>query len=179
VDHCYTPLVSRTYRNGFSSAVGSRTVLSLQVSLWVWPNSMIRSKFILGTSIGGLFLPLLLPVLIKTWGITSTLRILSIAILIVLVAALPFLRGRLPDTRVRARAPRPVNRSYLRSPLFWVFMSMNLLQALAFFVPVLWLPCGPCFALYRDRSLTLSCSIRRLHASQQHPVFACRYYAEW
>jgi MCP family monocarboxylic acid transporter-like MFS transporter 10 len=134
---------------------------------------------ILGTSIGGPFLPLLLPVLVKRWGIASTLRVLFIAILVILVVSLPFLRGRLPITRVRARAPRSADRSYLRTALFWIFVVTNLMQALAFFVPILWLPCQylllfPC----RDGGLNLPCSIRSLIAPQRYTVAVGFNYAE-
>jgi MFS transporter, MCT family, solute carrier family 16 (monocarboxylic acid transporters), member 10 len=86
-------------------------------------------------------LPLLLPIMLKRWGMAMTLRVISIIIAVILVLALPFLRGRLPYARVRANPTRTTDRRWIRAPLFWIFIITNLFQGLAFFVPVLWLPC--------------------------------------
>jgi MFS transporter, MCT family, solute carrier family 16 (monocarboxylic acid transporters), member 10 len=108
---------------------------------------------------GGLILPLLLPVFIKAWGTAVTLRILSFVVIVSLLPVLPFIRGRLPETRTRGPAARRSGQSWARSPLFWTLVVVNTLQGFAYFVPIVWLPstfdrlCGEWMALMEDYSL--------------------------
>ncbi|KAF7362382.1 MFS general substrate transporter [Mycena venus] len=60
-----------------------------------------------GNAAGGLLLPLVLPPLISKYGSSKTLRILAIAIAIFLFPLLPFIKGRLPQTRARIHGPTP------------------------------------------------------------------------
>jgi hypothetical protein len=98
----------------------------------------------LGTAAGGLLLPLVLPPLISNYGSSKTLRILAIAIAILLFPLLPFLKGRLPQTRVRIHGPAPRGapgpQEWMKNKSFWVFLSVNTLQGLAYFVPIVYLP---------------------------------------
>jgi MFS transporter, MCT family, solute carrier family 16 (monocarboxylic acid transporters), member 10 len=89
---------------------------------------------------GGLVLPFLLPGLIKAWGMAMTLRILSVIVIVSLLPVLPFIRGRLPETRVRGPTARTSGRAWARSPLFWMLVIVNTLQGFAYFVPIIWLP---------------------------------------
>ena len=45
-----------------------------------------------GTSVGALFLPIILPNLVNAYGTATTLRILSVAIMVLILPSLPFLR---------------------------------------------------------------------------------------
>jgi MCP family monocarboxylic acid transporter-like MFS transporter 10 len=90
-----------------------------------------------GTAVGGLVLPLILPVLINAWGIPVTLRVLSVAIVVALVPVLPFVKGRLPTAGARASAPKDTR--WRRTPSFWALIAVNTLQGLSYFVPVLYI----------------------------------------
>ncbi|KAJ4499326.1 major facilitator superfamily domain-containing protein [Lentinula lateritia] len=79
-----------------------------------------------GTAVGGILLPLILPPLLSSYGPTKTLRILSIAIALLLVPLLPLIKGRLPESRIRAMGPTP--------------LVANTLQGFGYFVPIVWLP---------------------------------------
>ena len=102
----------------------------------------------LGTSWGGLLLPLILPPLLNKYGIPKTLRFLGIAQVIILVIILPFIRGRLPESRVHGPDARGRSASgtpgqvYLKNKIFWFILLATLLQGLAYFIPILWLPCA-------------------------------------
>jgi MFS transporter, MCT family, solute carrier family 16 (monocarboxylic acid transporters), member 10 len=98
------------------------------------------TDFLAGTAIYGLILPLLLPICFDAWGTVVTLRALSVAFVVSLVPVLPFIRGRLPETRIRGPAARASDRSWARSPLFWTLVIMYTLQGFGHFLPILWLP---------------------------------------
>ena len=92
-----------------------------------------------GTAVGGLILPIVQPKLISAYGTSATLRILGIAMAVILVPLLPFLKGRLPNIR-QAHGPTPRLKHPLLSFGFIMLMLVNTLQSLAYFVPLVWLP---------------------------------------
>jgi MFS family permease len=94
-----------------------------------------------GTASGGAVLPLVLPPLIKAHGTSKTLRILSLVSVSCLLPALPFIRGRLPETN-RAHAPgrRVSQYAFLKAGTFWATFAVSMLQGFAYFVPIIWLP---------------------------------------
>ena len=109
---------------------------------------MANGVMFAGTGVGGLFLPVALPILVNTYGVTSTLRILSVSIVVLVLPGLPFLRPRLPESRMRVLETRPHveaeervrKMEVLKDPSFIVGITANTLQGLAYFVPLLWLP---------------------------------------
>lgn len=61
------------------------------------------------------------------------------------MVTVPFLRSRLPESRVAHASTQPrattSNRaSYLKDRTFWIINLANTVQSLAYFVPMLWLP---------------------------------------
>ena len=104
-------------------------------------NFTYRAHHVLGTAVGGLLLPLVLPVLLQKYGNATTLRALAVVELIALLVSMPFVRGRLPEARVHGPAARaPASRSWLKDRALIFVVAANTLQGLAYFVPVLWLP---------------------------------------
>ncbi|KAJ7163489.1 major facilitator superfamily domain-containing protein [Mycena crocata] len=97
-----------------------------------------------GNSTGGLLLPLVLPPLISKHGASKTLRILAIAVAVLLVPVLPFVKGRLPQSRVRIHGPAPRGVSgpqdWMKHKSFWICLAANTLQGFAYFVPIVYLP---------------------------------------
>ncbi|KAG7088081.1 hypothetical protein E1B28_012112 [Marasmius oreades] len=95
-----------------------------------------------GTGLGGLILPLILPLFISSYGPQRTLRYVSIALFCLLLPVLPFAKGRLPYLRSRVSGPEPrgSTRGWLKSRTFWVLMCVNTLQGFGHFVPIVWLP---------------------------------------
>ncbi|KIJ64420.1 hypothetical protein HYDPIDRAFT_181709 [Hydnomerulius pinastri MD-312] len=93
-----------------------------------------------GTAIGGFFFPLVIPRLLNRYGISMALRILSFALIGSLLPFLPFIKGRLPESRVHGPIARPRDVSWLKSTAFWVVVVANTLQGFAYFVPLVWLP---------------------------------------
>ncbi|KAJ3801192.1 MFS general substrate transporter [Lentinula aff. detonsa] len=96
-----------------------------------------------GTGVGGILLPLILPPMLSSYGPPKTLRILSIAIALLVVPLLPFIKGRLPESRNRAMGPTPRGRGnveWKKSVSFWVLVVANTFQGFGYFVPIVWLP---------------------------------------
>lgn len=85
--------------------------------------------------------PIILPALISRFGIKLTTRIYAIALLVCLIPALPFMKARLPESRVHGPAPRAGGtRAWYADRTFWFFITINTLQGFAHFVPLTWLP---------------------------------------
>ncbi|KAF8172024.1 major facilitator superfamily domain-containing protein [Mycena galopus ATCC 62051] len=118
--------------------------ISFMSEWFVVRRGMANGILFAGTAAGGLLLPLSLPRLISKYGSSKTLRILGIAIGVLLFALLPFVKGRLPQTRVRIHGPAPRGapgaRDWMKNKSFWVFLAVNTLQGFAYFVPIVYLP---------------------------------------
>ncbi|KAK7022125.1 major facilitator superfamily domain-containing protein [Favolaschia claudopus] len=115
--------------------------LSFMSEWFVARRGMANGILFAGTSVGGLLLPLTLTPMISRYGSSTTLRILGIAIGILLFLLLPFVKGRLPDARIRVHGPAPRGaRGWMSHKAFWLFLTVNTLQALGFFIPIVYLP---------------------------------------
>lgn len=105
-----------------------------------------------------MFFPIILPALISRFGIMVTTRIYAVALAVCMLPALPFLKARLPETRVHGPAPRSGPRPWMRDRAFWFFITINTLQGFAHFVPLTWLPSASLFScptLLLTRKLSL------------------------
>ncbi|KAJ7741351.1 MFS general substrate transporter [Mycena metata] len=118
--------------------------ISYMSEWFVARRGMANGILFAGTAVGGAVLPFLLPPLIASYGSSKTLRILAIAIAISLVPLLSLVKGRLPHTRARISGPAPRGapkaQDWMRTKTFWLFLATNTLQALAYFVPIVYLP---------------------------------------
>ncbi|KAJ7088369.1 MFS general substrate transporter [Mycena belliarum] len=118
--------------------------ISYMSEWFVARRGMANGILFAGSSTGGILIPLGLPPLISNYGAPKTLRILSIAIAVVLFPVLPFVKGRLPETRGRVHGPAPRgapgSSDWLRHKSFWVILAVNTLQGFAYFVPIVYLP---------------------------------------
>ena len=61
-----------------------------------------------------------------------------------MVPILPFLRPRLPESRVHGPGPSAhsnhTNRSWAKDPMFLLAVLANTFQGFAYFIPLIWLP---------------------------------------
>ncbi|KAJ7728831.1 MFS general substrate transporter [Mycena maculata] len=117
----YSP--SRQYRDA--------ACISYMSEWFVARRGMANSILFTRTAAGGLLLPLML-------------RILVIAMAVLVFPLLPFVKGRLPPTRVQIQgsAPRgdPGSHSWMRQKSFWILITVNTLQGSAYFVLIVYLP---------------------------------------
>ncbi|KAJ7133628.1 major facilitator superfamily domain-containing protein [Mycena epipterygia] len=130
---------------GVLYAIGGFLLYSPTISYmsewFVARRGMANGILFAGTGAGGVLLPLVLPPLISAYGSPKTLRILAIAIAILLFPALPFAKGRLPQTRTQIHGPAPRGAAdWMKQKSFWAFLAVNTLQGSAYFVPITYLP---------------------------------------
>ncbi|MBW0473071.1 hypothetical protein O181_012786 [Austropuccinia psidii MF-1] len=106
---------------------------------WIIRRGFAGGIMFAGSSTFGLIIPPILDWSLGKYGTSKTLRFFGIVFLAGMFPLLPFFRGRLPVSSVR-RKNSLKTRIYFSRPLFWAFMSLSLIQSLAFFVPALYLP---------------------------------------
>jgi hypothetical protein len=92
----------------------------------------VHWTLLLGTAMGGLVLPLTLPMSIRRYGIQTTLRASAVGFLLFVLPVLPFIRGREPDSRNRGPRQRGSVRP-LKSYSFWLLLGTVTIQSLAYF----------------------------------------------
>lgn len=109
--------------------------------LWVSPPPKRHSTLTTtqaGTGSAGLIIPFLLTTLLEKYGFRTTLRIWSLAILILSMPLLYFLRPRLPISAA-SQSPR-YGLAFLRSSTFWVLHLSLVIESLGYFLPSIYLP---------------------------------------
>ncbi|KAJ3876733.1 major facilitator superfamily domain-containing protein [Lentinula edodes] len=137
-----TPVITRNpYHKRTSMYVG--TILcwtslfaasyTTQVKLYHWfhhKRGFANSVVFAGTAVGGILLP-------------SSYPLLSIAMALLIIPLLPLIKGRLPESRIRAMGPTPRGRGnaeWTKSISFWILVLANTFQGFGYFVPIVWLP---------------------------------------
>lgn len=83
-------------------------------------------------------MPLVLEVLLSRYGFRTTLRAVACAMVILMAPLLFFVKPRLPIPA--ASASRRIDVGFLRSPLFWVLQTFNIVQGTGYFLPSNYLP---------------------------------------
>ncbi|KAG5973973.1 hypothetical protein E4U55_000157 [Claviceps digitariae] len=103
-----------------------------------------------GAGVSGSVLPFLLEYMLHDFGFRTTLRIWAAAFIIITVPLVYFIKPRLPPPQQQqqwsgdgSRSPSKRNPFYLRftlSPTFMLHQLANVVQALGFFLPSIYLP---------------------------------------
>ncbi|TRM64968.1 major facilitator superfamily domain-containing protein [Schizophyllum amplum] len=150
---CAASLLAASFTTKVSSLVALQGVMyAIGGSLIYSPTMLYMSEWFIrlrgtasgvvfaGTATGGLVFPLVFPKIIASHGVPKTLRILAVVIACALLPVLPFIKGRLPHTRVQGPAPRASNHDWLKNPSFWLYIVVDLVQGFGHFMPIVWLP---------------------------------------
>ncbi|KAK0187747.1 MFS general substrate transporter [Armillaria mellea] len=150
---CWASLLGASYATKISTLIGLQGVLyavggsllyapciSYMSEWFVTRRGLANGVIFAGTATGGLILPLILPELISRHGTAKTLRILSVALAVLLLPALPFVKPRVPDPRSRQQVTPPRSREWMKSASFWILLAANTFQGFGYFVPIVWLP---------------------------------------
>ncbi|KAF5844762.1 hypothetical protein GGP41_008758 [Bipolaris sorokiniana] len=90
-----------------------------------------------GTGLGGVVVPLLLQWLLNRYGFRTALRVWAIALFTITLPLTYFLKPRLP---VPTNSRTKITLTFLSSKSFWILQSGNVMQALGFFIPSIYLP---------------------------------------
>ncbi|KAL6882483.1 major facilitator superfamily domain-containing protein [Trichoderma longibrachiatum] len=91
-----------------------------------------------GTGLGGFAIPLLLEYLLGRYGLRTTLRIWAVALFVLTVPVVYFIKPRLPISATAHIKPSKLGFLFDRS--FLVYQAANIAEALGFFMPGLYLP---------------------------------------
>ncbi|ETW80881.1 MFS monocarboxylate transporter, partial [Heterobasidion irregulare TC 32-1] len=151
---CWTSLLGASYTTkiqilillqGVLFALGGALLYSPCISYmsewFVRRRGLANGILFSGSAAGGLFLPFIIPPLIRAHGPFATLRILSVAIIIAVFPALFFIKPRLPEKRVHGPRRRSAGSGiWLSSSPWWILVVANTIQGFGYFVPIIWLP---------------------------------------
>ncbi|KAL9631687.1 MAG: hypothetical protein Q9204_004122 [Flavoplaca sp. TL-2023a] len=91
-----------------------------------------------GTGVSGVVLPFVMSALLTRFGFRTTLRAYAVALIILALPLLYFIRPRLPLAQTSLQ--RRLDLSFLRTSAFWIPESANVAQGLGYFIPSIYLP---------------------------------------
>ncbi|GMG53401.1 unnamed protein product [Aspergillus oryzae var. brunneus] len=91
-----------------------------------------------GTGVSGVVLPLVLQWLLNAYGHKTTLRIWAVTLFLLAAPLLYYVKPRLPISR--ASSVRAFDLSFLWSHTFLIFQMGNIVEALGYFLPTIYLP---------------------------------------
>lgn len=91
-----------------------------------------------GSGISGVLFPLLLEWLLDSYGAPTTLRVSAVTLFVLSIPFLYFHRPRISPSSAVNRIP--LDFSFLYSKTFLVYQFGNIVQALGFFLPTIYLP---------------------------------------
>ncbi|KAK5997754.1 MFS-type transporter pytF-like protein [Cladobotryum mycophilum] len=91
-----------------------------------------------GTGLGGLTIPLVLEYLLGRWGFRTTLRIWAVALFVLTVPLVWFLKPRLPASATAHI--KPFNLGFLLNRSFGLYQLGNVVEAVGYFLPGVFLP---------------------------------------
>ncbi|KAH6607310.1 hypothetical protein Trco_003623 [Trichoderma cornu-damae] len=92
-----------------------------------------------GTGLGGFAIPLLLEFLLGRYGLRTTLRIWAVALFVLMIPVVYFVKPRLPVATGPAQS-KPWKLGFLADRSFLLYRAANIVEALGFFMPGLYLP---------------------------------------
>lgn len=121
-----------------------------------------------GTGLAGVILPLMMETLLGAIGFRSTLRLWS-GLLFLLTAPLSlFIKPRLPvSSQVHAR---PFDLRFMRMPSFVMYQTFNVIEAMGFFLPGLYLPTYARSALGAQSAYASAATVLMVNVAS---VFGC------
>ncbi|MCJ1478846.1 hypothetical protein MMC13_007530 [Lambiella insularis] len=93
-----------------------------------------------GTGGAGVILPFFLEITLERFGFRTVLRTWTVVLFLLTAPLLYYVKPRLPLPARGAREPKPVKLNFLRSSSFGIVQVGNILEALGFFIPSIYLP---------------------------------------
>lgn len=105
---------------------------------WVTRRGMAYGILCGASGVSGSIMPFVLHALLWKYGYRTTLRAMALALTLLTGPLIPLLKSRLPSSQ--QTTARKINWTFLRSHLFWIYSTSNLLQGFGYFFPSLYLP---------------------------------------
>ena len=91
-----------------------------------------------GTGVGGAIFPFVSDWMLSSYGFRTALRAWAVIIVALALPSILVMKKRFPVTG--SNEFRPFNLQFMLQAPFWIFSLGNMLQAVAFFLPQLWIP---------------------------------------
>ena len=91
-----------------------------------------------GSGVGGAVLPIVTEQLLEHFGFRMTLRIFASSLLLLIAPLVYFLKRRVAISE--SPRPPPLNLAFLMTPAFALFEICNIIEALGYFLPSIYLP---------------------------------------
>ncbi|KAL8700048.1 MAG: hypothetical protein Q9224_001141 [Gallowayella concinna] len=91
-----------------------------------------------GTGVSGVVLPFVMSGLLSRFSFETTLRAYAVALVMLALPLLYFVRPRLPLAQTSLQ--RRLDLGFLRTSVFWIPQSCNIVQGLGYFIPNIYLP---------------------------------------
>lgn len=91
-----------------------------------------------GTGLAGIVLPLVMQWLLQSYGFRTTLRVWAICLFVLAAPLLYFIKPRVPHTQTHQS--RRLNLGFLGTSTFGILQACNIIEALGFFLPSIYLP---------------------------------------
>lgn len=113
-------------------------ILSMVNEYWITRRGMAYGILCGASGVSGSVMPFVLHALLGRYGYRTTLRAMAVALTLLTGPLIPLLKNRLPPSQ--RTAARKIDWAFLRSPVFWMYSTSNLLQGFGYFFPSLYLP---------------------------------------
>ena len=114
-------------------------VVSMVNEWWIARRGMAFGIILSAAGASGIAMPLIIDSLLDHYGHRTSLRAISVAMVLLTGPLVPLMRPRLPSSASNSTIPK-TNWSFVSRPLFWVYCLANIAQGLGFFFPSLFLP---------------------------------------
>lgn len=113
-------------------------LISMVNEWWIARRGLAWGTIASASGASGVCFPFIVEALLNKYGYRTTLRAIAVAMIVLTAPFLPMFKGRLPPAEqgVMART----DWSFLKKGLFWVYCTSNVVQALGFYLPSLYLP---------------------------------------
>lgn len=91
-----------------------------------------------GTGLAGVILPLVMQWLLNAYGFRTALRVWSVGLFLLTGPLLYFVKPRIPVDR--SHKPAALNFGFVKTSTFGILQACNVIEALGFFLPTIYLP---------------------------------------
>lgn len=113
-------------------------ILDMLSEYWIARRGMMAGVMCSASGVSGAVFPFAIEASLNRFGYPTTLRAISVGLLVITGPLIPFLKGRLPESETSAVAR--TDWSFLRRSRFWLYSISNLLMGFGYFFPFLYIP---------------------------------------
>ncbi|KAI5198608.1 MFS general substrate transporter [Aureobasidium subglaciale] len=113
-------------------------VVSMVNEWWVARRGLSWGILLGSSGASGVAYPFIIEALLHKYGYKTTLRAMAVATIIMTGPLLPSMKGRLPASSSSSLAK--TDWSFIKRPVFWLYVLSTISQSLGFYLPSLYLP---------------------------------------